>query len=218
MEKNNLCMLKQIALMSADEKSVATSSRELGKILAISQQSASKKILDLVNCGLIERKVGAKKQILTLTEKGWQSLQREYLDYQSIFQYRDRIKIRGEVTSGLGEGKYYLSQNGYISQFKDKLKFTPFKGTLNVKIKGRETDKLSFLHNAEGVQISDFQNGSRTFGGAKCFFGDIGDYECAIVLPNRSHYSDVIEIVSKHQLRKSLNLKDGDVIEINVKT
>ncbi|MFA5772664.1 MAG: DUF120 domain-containing protein [Thermoplasmata archaeon] len=218
MEKNNLCMLKQIALMSADEKSVATSSRELGKILAISQQSASKKILDLVNCGLIERKVGAKKQILTLTEKGWQSLQREYLDYQSIFQYRDRIKIRGEVTSGLGEGKYYLSQSGYISQFKDKLKFTPFKGTLNVKIKGRETDKLSFLHNAEGVQISDFQNGNRTFGGAKCFFGDINNYECAVVLPNRSHYSDVIEIVSRHQLRKVLNLKDGDIIEINVKT
>ena len=34
--------------------------------------------------------------------------------------------------------------------------------------------------------------------------------------PNRSHYEDVIEIISQYFLRDKLKVNDGDVIEIRV--
>jgi riboflavin kinase len=40
--------------------------------------------------------------------------------------------------------------------------------------------------------------------------------ECAVVLPVRSHHIDIIEIICKYHLRRSLGLKDGDQVELIV--
>jgi riboflavin kinase len=40
--------------------------------------------------------------------------------------------------------------------------------------------------------------------------------ECAIVIPQRSPYRDVIEIISKYHLRRTLGLNDGDVVEVMI--
>jgi len=37
---------------------------------------------------------------------------------------------------------------------------------------------------------------------------------CVIVLPVRSHYSNVLEFISPEFLRERLNLKDGDVVDV----
>ncbi|MDD2936426.1 MAG: DUF120 domain-containing protein [Candidatus Methanomethylophilaceae archaeon] len=40
--------------------------------------------------------------------------------------------------------------------------------------------------------------------------------DCAIVVPERSHYADVIEVVCQYHLRRTLSLSDRDPIEVRV--
>ena len=110
---------------------IPLSSGELARDLDISQQSASKKILELLDNEFIIRRLGARRQLIKITDKGLNILRKEYSDYQRLFELADYITIRGVLTSGLGEGKYYVTQKGYMTQFKKKLWFKPYKGTLN---------------------------------------------------------------------------------------
>ncbi len=215
--KNSLMpVLKHIGLEGGVNDFIPISSRELAEDLDISQQSASKKILELLEDELIIRRLGARRQFIKVTNKGLAILRKEYSEYQKLFELADYITIRGTVTSGLGEGKYYVTQKGYMSQFMDKLWFKPYEGTLNIKISGRELSKLQLLKTIEGIPIHGFKSSGRTFGDGKCFICDIQGVECAIMRPNRSHYEDVIEIISKDYLRDKLKLKDGDLLEIRV--
>jgi len=40
--------------------------------------------------------------------------------------------------------------------------------------------------------------------------------DCAVILPSRSHYSEIMEVLCKYSLRRTLGLNDGDVVEIRV--
>jgi len=216
MKSSLLLVLKRIGLGGGVNEFIPISSRELANELAISQQSASKKILELLDNELIIRRLGARRQFIKITDKGLNLLRKEYSEYQKLFELADYITVQGVVTSGLGEGKYYVTQKGYMDQFKEKLWFQPYEGTLNIKIAGRELNKLQLIHGIEGISISGFEDAGRTFGEGKCFLCDIQGIECAIMLPNRSHYENVIEIISKYFLRDKLKLNDGDVVEIRV--
>jgi riboflavin kinase len=192
------------------------SSRELGKLLGLSQQSASKKILELLEFELITRKMGARKQLVKITSKGLEILRKEYSQYQKIFDSLEHLTLRGTLVSGLGEGQYYISQDYYMEQFQKKLWFKPYPGTLNLKIEGNELSKLQILKDSEGIMVEGFESEGRTFGLVKCFLTDIQNVECAVILPLRTHYSDVLEIISRHYLRDVLKLNDGDIVEIVV--
>ena len=147
--------LKQIALLGGINDYIAISSRELGEKLDISQQSASKRILELLEEGCIQRDLGARKQRIKITKKGLDALRAEYSEYQRIFEMKDHLTIRGVVTAGMGEGQYYVNQPGYQDQFRDKLGFTPFEGTLNLRI------VPSDLRGGQGVSCHDAQRGVR---------------------------------------------------------
>ena len=216
MKSSLIHVLKHIGLGGGVHDFTAISSRELAKNLGISQQSASKKILELLENDLITRRLGARTQFIRVTEKGLNLLRKEYTDYQRLFELADYITIQGVVTSGLGEGKYYVTQKRYMNQFTEKLWFKPYEGTLNIKITGRDLNKYQLLRSLEGIPIEGFEDQGRTFGQGKCFLCDIQGIECAIMMPRRSHYENVIEILSKHYLRDRLKLKDGDVIEVRI--
>ncbi len=47
------------------------------------------------------------------------------------------IEFEGEVVSGLFEGAYYISKEGYHRQIVEKLGFEPFPGTLECQDHGR---------------------------------------------------------------------------------
>lgn len=214
MKPAHLETLKQLALLGIAKDSKSISSSELGHILKVSQQSASNKIIELLNEGLITRDLGARKQRIKLTDKGLNILRKEYSSYQRIFEFYDKVLIRGIVTTGLGEGQYYINQKGYREQFQNKLWFKPYEGTLNLKITGNELPKLDILREAEGIVIKGFESKGRTFGDVKCFLTNIQNIDCAVVMPARSHYSDVLEVISKYHLRRTLGLKDEDVVEL----
>lgn len=216
MKKSLIPVLKHLGLVGGVNDYIPISSRALAKDLGISQQSASKKILELLEDELISRRLGARTQFIKITDKGMNMLRNEYTDYQRLFELADYITIQGVITSGLGEGKYYVTQKGYMDQFIEKLWFKPWEGTLNIKITGSNVNRFQLIKKLDGIPINGFEAQGRTFGKGKCFLCDIQGVECAIMMPYRSHYENVIEIISKHYLRDKLKLKDGDVIEIRI--
>ncbi len=209
-------VLKQLAMAGAIEDYVPVSTGELGRIMGTSQQTASRRILGLLDTGLIQREMGARRQRIRLTEDGIKALQTEYADYVSIFEVVDRVKLRGTVVSGLGEGRYYIEQAGYREQFKELLDMAPFIGTLNLRLVGEDRGKLQLLRRSTGIPLRGFTHASRTFGAVKGFNAVLGDLRCAVVMPQRSHHTDTIEVISEHHLRKLLDLRDGDQVELHV--
>lgn len=215
-DPDEIQVLKYLALSGAMDDFIPVSSGELGRDLGVSQQTASRRILDLLDKSLIQRELGARRQLIRLTDDGMKALQSEYADYVSIFEVRDRVTLRGSVVSGLGEGRYYIEQNGYRDQFRELLDMDPFVGTLNIRLAGEDRGKVQLLRRATGIPLRGFTQGSRTFGAVKAFNAILGDLRCAVVMPQRSHHMDTIEIISEHQLRKLLDIHDGDVVELQV--
>ncbi len=206
--------LKEIALLGALKNKIEISSSELSKQINTSQQTASRYLLELDKKGYITREFGIKKQLIQISVIGEDILQKEHLKYQHIFELTDRILLKGKIVSGMGEGRYYTEQSGYIQQFNKKLGFIPYPGTLNVEIEYIEKNKLRLLKNHDAILINEFKTKNRTFGGVRCFKAEINGASGAIVLPLRSHYSNVLEFISPTFLRKKLDLKDEDIVEI----
>ncbi len=207
---------KGIALLGGAKEYVNLSSRELGKLIGVSQQSASQRILELVREGLVTRDLATRRQRIKLTGKGMDILRKEYADYQRIFEIKETVTLSGVVSSGLGEGAFYMRQKGYKDQFRKKLWFEPYEGTLNLRIAGSDLARVEVLRENPGIEISGFESGGRTFGGAKCFLATLGHIDCAVIMPIRSHYSEVLEVISKHYIRGALGIKDGDSVELIV--
>ena len=208
--------LRKIALLGGIDDYIAISSRELGDALGISQQSASKRILELLNEKLIVRDLGARRQRIKLTSRGVDEMRKEYNEYRRVFELTDHITVRGKVTDGMGEGKYYIGQPGYTEQFEKKLGFTPFEGTLNITVDKEDVSKLDMIKSTAGIVIDGFENEGRTFGNVIAYKARIKNIDCAIVAPERSHYSDVIEIVCHYHLRRTLSLDNGDQIDVKI--
>ncbi|UCD14682.1 MAG: DUF120 domain-containing protein [Thermoplasmatales archaeon] len=206
--------LKELALLGAVSNRVEISSHELAKQLETSQQTASRYLMELDNVQMITRELGIKKQLIQITGIGAEVLKEEYSQYRQIFELSNRVAFRGKIVSGMGEGKYYTEQRGYVDQFKEKLGFAPYPGTLNVEIEYVERNKLRLLKNYGGIAIDEFKTKNRTFGSVLCFNAKINNCIGVIVLPKRSHYSNILEFISPHYLREKLHLKDGDEVEI----
>jgi riboflavin kinase len=210
-------VLKQLALMNATKKVLKISSKELAERINQSVQTAARKLKELEDEGLIERTLTKDGQFIVITEKGKKMLYREYLDYKKIFEGEGTITIRGKVFSGVGEGRYYVSLDGYRKQFIEKLGFDPYPGTLNLKIPKEQLYFRRRLDEEEGILIEGFSTPDRTFGEVKAFRCKVDGIEGAIVMPKRTHYpEDVLEVIAPVKLRDSLNLKDGDYVDVEV--
>lgn len=209
--------LRKIALLGGMDDYVVLSSRELGEALEMSQQSASKRILELLDEKLIIRDLGARKQRLKLTQKGIDELKQEYSEYRRIFEVSDQITLHGVVSDGMGEGGYYICQSEYMGQFESKLGFKPFEGTLNIVVDKEDLGKLDIIRSTPGDAIEGFTTEGRTFGKVIAHKAKIRSIDCAIVIPERSHYENVIEIVCQYHLRRTLSIGNGDRVEIKVK-
>ncbi len=209
-------VLKQLALMNASKKVLKISSKELADKINQSLQTAARKLKELESDELIERTLTKDGQFIVITEKGKRRLYREYLDYKKIFEEDETITIKGKVFSGVGEGRYYVSLKGYKEQFKEKLGFDPYPGTLNLKIPKEQLYFRRRLEEEDGILIEGFKTPDRTFGDVKAFKCKVNGIEGAIVLPKRTHYpSDVLEVIAPVKLR-NYGIKDGDFVEVEV--
>ncbi|HVL87933.1 MAG TPA: DUF120 domain-containing protein [Candidatus Thermoplasmatota archaeon] len=214
---DDVLMLKALAKLGGVDNYVAISSGELAKQLGMSQQTASRRILDLLHKGLIVRRMGMRRQLLRLSPSGVEILRREAADYKLIFERSTAgFAFRGTLVAGLGEGQYYMSRRGYRDAFQRLLGFEPHPGTLNLRLSGADLDRLQELRAREGLAVPEFTDENRTFGAVKCFSASIQGVPCAVVLPARSHHEGILEVVSPYKLRDKLNLKDGDEVLLAV--
>ena len=204
-----LCISKKGGLFGSLETSTLKISKELG----ISQQTISRKLREMEAKGLIKRAVSPKGLILSLDNNGRDFLQKNYNELSQIFKI-NKTSIAGIIQKGIGEGAYYVSQNQYQQQFKQKLGFVAFPGTLNLKINKEELAQL--LAQKEAIKISDFKTKTRSFGALTCYKIKINQMEAAIVKPERArHPEDIVEIIAPVNLRDSLKLKDNDKVKLS---
>jgi len=126
------------------------------------------------------------------------------------------VELSGQVVSGVGEGSYYVGQEGYRKQFKQEFGFDPYPGTLDLKLDRASLELRATLLELPSRQIEGFSTPERTFGPVKCFPATLRGTKVVVILPSRSHYSDVIELIAPRNLRKSLKLADGDAVKLEV--
>ena len=213
--------MKFIALQGGTRHPIHISSINLSKNLGVSQQSASRYLIKLVERGYLERRLAQGGQIVTVLNKGITVLRKEFSEYSLIFGTQKEIEMKGILETGLGEGGYYISKKGYMSQFQEKLKWTPYEGTFNLRLYDDEVPKIEAMKAAEGILIEGFEQEGRTFGKAwvfKCSLENGGEIvkECAIISPKRTHYRRVVEVISPIFLRDKLKAVDGDVFTTKV--
>jgi riboflavin kinase len=211
-----LAVLKALALAGADQTAVVVTSQELGDRIGVSQQAADRYLVSLEKKGLVTRSLAQRRQRLLLTPAAMTVLRTEYHAYHRIFEGPAKVSFSGKVASGLGEGRYYLSQPGYVVQFSERLGYSPYPGTLNVRVDGDALRKVELVAAWTGVRIDGFQASGRTFGGATCFPARMNGHPCHLIHPDRTHYKDVVEFVAAARLRDSLPVKDDDPVQVDI--
>jgi riboflavin kinase len=173
--------------------------------------------VNLEKRGLVIRVPSARGQSIQLTKAGVSMLRSMHQRLSAIFGTHHRtIKLFGSVTSGLGEGSYYVSQPGYRRQFKRALGFDPYPGTLDLKLSDESLDLKGLLESSPGKRIEGFKTHERTFGPVRCFLAKLRGMQVAIVLPTRSTHTDILELIAAKNIRKTLRLKNGDEVEVEV--
>ena len=74
------------------------------------------------------------------------------------------VELKGTLVSGMGEGAYYMSLKGYTKQFKSKIGYIPYPGTLNVRLNKKvHQEAIKQFENLEGIKIESFSDGKRTY-------------------------------------------------------
>ncbi len=212
----SLAVLKCLALGGADHTPVVVTSRELGEKIGVSQQAADRYLVALEKRGLVSRSLAQRRQRLLVTAAGMDQLRAEYHSYRRIFEGPAQLSFAGKVVSGLGEGRYYLSQPGYVVQFTERLGYGPYPGTLNVRVTAEALRKIDLVRDWTGIRIDGFQASGRTFGGASCFPARMNGHSCHLIHPDRTHYQDVVEFVAPERLRDALPVKDGDSVTVEI--
>tara|TARA_B100000459_G_scaffold140881_1_gene100251 strand:+ start:284 stop:751 length:468 start_codon:yes stop_codon:yes gene_type:complete len=154
------------------------------------------------------------------------------------------MRLTGTVSSGLGRAHIFMAQPHYQEQFKELLGGTAWPGTLNLTIEGDDLVNYIALRKESGIDTLDASDEDRSaasqvdvsmhelhrirgflrdgvsFGGATAFSASLefegNSTECAILIPDLTRHTDVVEIIACHFLRDKLSLNDDDVVQIHV--
>jgi riboflavin kinase len=214
----DLQCLKAIALRGGCKGPVFVSSQTIGEMLAISPQTASRRLKGLETQGFITRTIAADGQHVNLTGAGEEELRKEYQEYSRIFaEHNKGYVLGGTVVSGIGEGKYYMSLGPYKQQFIEHLGFEPYPGTLNIRLSPSSLPIRKKIDALDWFRIKGFSTDGRTFGDARCLPCRIGTISCGIVVPGRTHYpDDLIEVIAPVALRRKLGVEDTDSVTVEV--
>ncbi len=216
-------MLYKLAEMGAYHRTVKVSTQYLAEKTGVSQQTASRHLIELETLGWINRSITPKGCLIMLTDVGKAQLKNLYSKLKVIMEAAHPISVtlEGVVFSGLGEGAYYIKQDGYRKQFIEKLGFDPYPGTLNIKLTSDYDIKTKqVLEDYPAIEIEGFKDEARTFGAVKCYPTLINNKaKGAIIFAFRTHYdTSVIEIIAPQYLRNQLKIKDGQKVKLEILT
>lgn len=121
--------------------------------------------------------------------------------------------MKGKVFSGEGTGNLFVDLPWARRQFRRKLKFNPYPGTLNLRVWSKK-DIEKLRKTTEGIKIE----APKGFYEGRCFEALVrGKVRGAVVVPDVPGYpSDVLEILAPVNLREELELEDGMELTITV--
>ena len=123
------------------------------------------------------------------------------------------ITFEGTVFSGAGRGKKFVELPWFKRQVEEKLGFSPYLGTLNLRLLGKEVEKRGLLETTGSLTVEP-QTG---YYSGLLFRATIDVLECAVVIPIMPNYpSDVLEVIAPVYLRGNLKLIDGSTIAVSV--
>jgi len=221
---DELAALKHVALAGALDGEAKLSCADLAERLDASNQTASRRLQALEEAGHVERSLAGDGQWVGVTREGVRALEAEYEDYRRLFEGNRPVTLRGWVTGGMGEGRHYISLPGYMEQFRERLGYEPFPGTLNVELDAgsvRARPELRAME-SEATPIDGWEDEDRTFGPATCYAARVeaGDrtYDGAhVIVPERTHHDESqLELIAPEKLRDALDLSDGDEVTVRV--
>jgi Transcriptional regulator of a riboflavin/FAD biosynthetic operon len=215
-EKRYLYTLLELARAGFIERTKPVTITQISSVINMTQQNLSRHLIILEKLGYINKILTENGVIITLTKKGRDFINEIYLSLKAMMEKEKEIIIKGKVFTGIGEGAYYVTRKYYMNQFKEKLGIKPYPGTLNIKL--IEPKDRSFIESLPYIFIPGTKTKLRTYGWVKCFPAVMnGQVRCFAITLERTHYdSTVIEVISEVNLRKTLNLKDNDIVEIKL--
>ncbi len=220
-EWQHIHTLLKLAEMGAHRRTAKVSTEFLAEKLGISQQTASRHLIELERKGWIQRTITPEGSLIKINDTGARELQNLYSNLRLLIEaaYPPSVTLEGTVFTGLGEGAYYILKEPYRKQFIEKLGFDPYPGTLNLKLTtDYDLKTRTELEAYPAIEIQGFKNEDRTFGLVKCYPAKIGNkVKGALIFALRSHYdTSVLEVIAPAYLRKQLNLKDGHKVKVEV--
>ncbi len=207
--------LKTLAVSQKGGKNIL-STVMVAKEMGMSQQSVSRYLITLERDGYIIRRRVARGEEITLTDKAFEEFRDQLRVIQYILNSSKEIVVEGTLFTGLGEGSYYISRNGYVSKVKEYFNFEPFPGTLNLRLTEEYSSFSPIINNIPGFDVEPFEQDGRKFGAIRLLKAKMFDEPVGIVIPERTHYDKVLEIISPHNLRERHKLKDGDRIGVTI--
>lgn len=156
---------------------------------------------------------------------------------------RDDFTLQGLVSSGLGRAHVFMAQSHYQDQFKQILGATAWPGTLNVSLNGVDLARFVALRKMAGLETAELVNNEISpedemklehvpahridgflrdgvsFGGATAFaawfsIADEKPSACAILIPDLTRHTGVLEVICSRFLREKYDLEDGDTVSL----
>ena len=125
----------------------------------------------------------------------------------------NELRLTGKVFSGKKEGHSFIKLGWVQTQLKQLIGFTPYPGTLNVKLSAEGSRLRKQLKTYASAKIVPEEN----YCDCVVFKALLNEIECAVVIPKVKGYSDdVVEVVAPVNLRAQLGLEDGDEITVLV--
>ncbi|MGC8849581.1 MAG: DUF120 domain-containing protein [Candidatus Bathyarchaeia archaeon] len=205
--------------LSREKRGSPVTTRLIAEKLGVSQQTVSRHLAELERLGLISRAKILRGERIQATDQALAELRSLYHVLGGLLEPPERdLILKGIVFTGLGEGAYYMSQQGYLQQFQERLGFKPYPGTLNLRLIGDSIPERRKLERLTPIIVEGFKNMNRSFGTVKCYTASLNDSEpCVVVTALRTHYGeDVLEVIAPCRLREKLGLMDGSTVTLRI--
>ena len=128
----------------------------------------------------------------------------------------DQLEVHGKIISGAGQGAFFTQLDWVRAQCLEKVGFAPWPGTLNLEIQMESVALIEEMKLKNGIElISPDEN----FCSGYVIPASVEGVSAAVVIPAedvRVHEKNVIEIIARQPLKKTMGLKDGDTITITI--
>ncbi len=121
-------------------------------------------------------------------------------------------ELIGQVSSGLGQGRYFTRLDWVVEQFSQKLGIDPYPGTFNVNLNPAQLQPLV----NQDLAYVDIIPPDPAFCPARCYRVRINHLvEGAVVVAEAtSHPANYIEIIAAVNIKETLGVQDGDDVAV----